>query len=576
MEAIAFIPVSSPPSGQINGTVQATGKGTESTFAPALSKAISNRTGANGRTSGKSSSKTPNHSRNTTDAKGTSQSSNKSNSTGNVTNSDEATDIASSGNTGTLSKTDERQNTPGAQKTTDTSPANETAESKKIKSGKFILGLLGYLFSIQKNLTASNLTEEAKKLSDKFGIGSQESINILRNFSSLAMDRSSESQLIGSLASTTDGNTMLQKLFDALSSDSTSEGQKSTQALVDSILQKTAAGTDSDSNATKGTASDDTQKQSLIAQQLQKILAADNGEKPIKIQLLSPKQNQTNGLDALSSPLYGIAGKQTQDADPIALQSSLVKGASADGKNTDMHSTKLDELQNHAFVVKLDESDQKEAGKVQAKDAGLQDAEGRKQANMLDAMSSKDAAGNAQQTGQQVSFASTLAQGLQTGQHTTGVSTTPHYFTWTPAHENAFVNQVIQRFNINPNSPTSKMVMKLYPEELGELKIDIQMKDGVIKASFVAQTQQVQQVLEKYIPKLRTFMEQQGLTVDDILVTTTSDNVGGHDLFQEDFVDNNGFSPPEKSLNQAPLPDIAFENAFSEKKDVVSGVNVTV
>lgn len=578
MEAIAFIPVSPSPSGQLSRTVQAAGKGTESTFAPALSKAISNHTGTNGHSSGKSLSKKPSHSQNTTDAKKTSQSSNKSKSTEDVTKREETSNDVSPSNTRSLSKTGEKQVTSDAQKTTNTSSTNENAdtESKKIRSSKFLFGLLGYLFSIQKNLTASNLTEEAKKLSDKFGIGSQESINILQNFSSLKMDQSSESQLMGSLASATDGKTTLQKLFGALSSDSTSEGQDSTQALVNSILQKAATGTESDSKATAASASNDTQKQSLIAQQLQKILAADKGEKPIKMQLLSTQQNQTNGLDALSSPLYGVAGKQNEGTDGIALQSSLAKGASADGKNTDMHSTRLDELQNHPFVIKVDESDQKQAGQVQEKGTGLQDTESRKQTSLLDAMSSKDAAGNAQQTGQQFSFASTLAQGLQTGQHTTGVGTTTHYFTWTPTQENSFVNQVIQRFNINPNSPASKMVIKLYPEELGELKIDIQIRDGVIKANFVAQTQQVQQVLEKYMPKLRTFMEQQGLTVDDILVTNTADNVGGHDLFQEDFVDHNDFSPPENSLNQAKLPDIAFEKAFSEKNDVVSGVNVTV
>jgi flagellar hook-length control protein FliK len=165
---------------------------------------------------------------------------------------------------------------------------------------------------------------------------------------------------------------------------------------------------------------------------------------------------------------------------------------------------------------------------------------------------------------------------LQASQNTAQTMTATHFTSWMSTQENAIVNQVMQRFHINPNSPSSKIVVKLYPEELGELKIDVQMKDGALKANIVTQTQQAQQALEKYIPKLKSFMEQQGLTVDDILVTNNSDDVGGHELFQEDFVDNNDFTPPGKSFKTASFPDLTFDNVFSDNTEGNSGVNVTV
>jgi hypothetical protein len=71
-------------------------------------------------------------------------------------------------------------------------------------------------------------------------------------------------------------------------------------------------------------------------------------------------------------------------------------------------------------------------------------------------------------------------------------------------------------------------------------------------------------------------MEQQGLTVDDILVTNTSTDVGKHDLFQEDFVNNQNFSSPEKSGRSTSFIDLSFETDLVEKSSIVSGVNVTV
>jgi flagellar hook-length control protein FliK len=58
--------------------------------------------------------------------------------------------------------------------------------------------------------------------------------------------------------------------------------------------------------------------------------------------------------------------------------------------------------------------------------------------------------------------------------------------------------------------------MKLHPAELGDLKIDVQLKDGSINANILAQSQQVQEILEKNMPRLKALMEEQGLVVSDI------------------------------------------------------------
>jgi flagellar hook-length control protein FliK len=615
MEALAFIPAPPAPKTQAGPKTQTTSRKEDDTsFAPVLSQAVANSKNTKGSQTKNPTVKTSVHDHKDTSPGKTSRNSSQAASTQAADRKDLT--AVSSHKVKDPGKPVEKQPASTAQETTKTDPKKDPATTDAVpdtpKSDKFILGLLGYLLNIPQNTPADNLQKDAETLSNRFGIGKQESLNILQNISSLANSNSLGSQIIKSLAADPHQDTKLQKILELLSSDpaATPDSQDNVTQLLNDILQETntnqsekfpnisqsVLGAGKQPVSAQDTAKElpavqPTDKQSLIAQQLQKILTAASGEKPAQIHVQPAQQNQAGGLDSLSSPLFRLTVKQEQQTSAIAtsaddasavpaaagnaLPASLVKAALPGENITEKHSNQLDQVKDRPFLIKVAEQDQKDSVKVQEKDAGLQNAGDHRQTGSLTSLTATDNSGNVLQPGP-LSFGSTLAQSLQTGQHPAGTTASTHFSPWTTVRENSIINQVTQRFNFNANSPGSKLVVKLYPEELGELKIDIQMTDGAIKANIVTQTQQVQQVLEKYIPKLRSLMEQQGLVVDDILVTNTSDNVGGHELFQEDFVGNNDFSPPGKSIKQAPLSDITFDTAFTEKNEIIPGVNVTV
>ncbi len=128
--------------------------------------------------------------------------------------------------------------------------------------------------------------------------------------------------------------------------------------------------------------------------------------------------------------------------------------------------------------------------------------------------------------------------------------------------ENNILNQVIQKMRLSQNIHDSKLVMKLHPAELGELKIDIQLKEGTIQASIVAHNQQVQEILEKNMPRLREMMEQQGLIVDDITVNLDGDLGSEYNLFEDHFAQEEDTASSKK--NKGPHRVLSIEDEVPE------------
>jgi len=115
--------------------------------------------------------------------------------------------------------------------------------------------------------------------------------------------------------------------------------------------------------------------------------------------------------------------------------------------------------------------------------------------------------------------------------------------------EDNVLNQVMQRLRLSQNLLDSKLVMKLHPAELGELKINVQLREGSINASILAQNQQVQEILEKNLPRLKEMMEQQGLTVDEIVINLDSDLESQYNLFEDHLANDENSSSPRKTKN---------------------------
>lgn len=98
--------------------------------------------------------------------------------------------------------------------------------------------------------------------------------------------------------------------------------------------------------------------------------------------------------------------------------------------------------------------------------------------------------------------------------------------------EAALVQQVVTHLSGSPDGESGKMVLRLKPAELGELKIDLVMEGDKLKAHLHAQSQQVQEVLERHLPQLRDALQQKGLQMDDFRVSVDSGRDQGQ-FFQQ-------------------------------------------
>lgn len=151
--------------------------------------------------------------------------------------------------------------------------------------------------------------------------------------------------------------------------------------------------------------------------------------------------------------------------------------------------------------------------------------------------------------------------------------TTPN----TAFQDNEVMNQLIQRFNVNPRLQTSKLSIQLNPVELGQLKIDILVKGDSIKANIVAQSQQAAEIIEKNMLKLKSVLEDSGFSIDDLIVSTAQEGGESFNLFDENYSQPEQFSQSDKknysnSNFELPLDEMLAEDSAVES----SGVNVKI
>ncbi len=84
--------------------------------------------------------------------------------------------------------------------------------------------------------------------------------------------------------------------------------------------------------------------------------------------------------------------------------------------------------------------------------------------------------------------------------------------------ESQIFDQVVTQLSGSVNGESGKMVLRLQPAELGSLKLELTIEGDKVRANLHAQTQQVQEVLERNLPQLKSALAEQGLKVDQFNV----------------------------------------------------------
>ncbi len=201
--------------------------------------------------------------------------------------------------------------------------------------------------------------------------------------------------------------------------------------------------------------------------------------------LLNVRQQSRSGSDASTVPVNG-----QKNSEQVASGSAVTTEASpAEGLEAQVPA------QSQAAVPS---QPQVEAGPQQATAHNVTQSQGQAQLAGLNAQPQANGVQVSVQPQAQQVF--TLASGTQVS-------------------ESQIFDQVVTHISGSANGETGRMVVRLNPAELGSLKLDLQVEGDKVRANIHAQSQQVQEVIERNLPQLRNALAEQGLKIDQFQVS---------------------------------------------------------
>ncbi len=107
--------------------------------------------------------------------------------------------------------------------------------------------------------------------------------------------------------------------------------------------------------------------------------------------------------------------------------------------------------------------------------------------------------------------------------------------------EDQVMDQVSNSVRLTMKQGGGEARMRLYPESLGELKVELSIEDGVVKAKFLVNNAMVKDVIEENFDRLRDSLTNNGLKVESFSVSVDQQGKGSNlesSLFSQFESDN--------------------------------------
>ena len=77
------------------------------------------------------------------------------------------------------------------------------------------------------------------------------------------------------------------------------------------------------------------------------------------------------------------------------------------------------------------------------------------------------------------------------------------------------------------------LILRLYPKELGEVKVEMMVRDNHVAVSFAMENSRVKEVLEKNMEMFQQNLEQQGFTLEECMVSVNQQHDGNTEAWRE-------------------------------------------
>lgn len=120
------------------------------------------------------------------------------------------------------------------------------------------------------------------------------------------------------------------------------------------------------------------------------------------------------------------------------------------------------------------------------------------------------------------------------------------------------IESILQRSQISNSQGTTKLLLKLYPEHLGSIRIELVQRDGVISARLLASTALGKELLDSQIHQLKQAFVQQNIQLDRIDIQQS--------LQETDLRDQNLFNNMFKGQQQSEENDKDSEEQQDDEK----------
>jgi len=317
-----------------------------------------------------------------------------------------------------------------------------------------------------------------------------------------------------------------------------------------------------------------------LLQELQKIIASTNESGTIAISVSDATQGSQASLPTLKNPLA------VAEIEPLStpIAANVYGDLDADGSTVLVPGSEIPVEKSSQNIGSTRHSIQQQyyEGKIapeneQENQSSLEDG---RQENTFAAKTAATFEGNvstAVNQEQPNTFAQPLASAQEAQKAQTAESLKPITLpSGTVVHQEEVIRQIIERFQISRRDTDTRVNIQLHPAELGELKIDLSVKEGSIRANVIAGSQYAQDIIEKNMVKLRSVLESQGFTVGEISVTCKSDTTSDFNLFERQLFGNNEYSPAA-TKNTHPSGELfTLDDSINQGPAGQQGVNVKI
>lgn len=86
------------------------------------------------------------------------------------------------------------------------------------------------------------------------------------------------------------------------------------------------------------------------------------------------------------------------------------------------------------------------------------------------------------------------------------------------------VNQVMEQAKVILGQDKTEMVIQLKPDHLGKLELKVVTEQGIVAAKFIAESQQVKEIIETNMQLLKDSLQKQGIAIDGVSVQVGQEN----------------------------------------------------